>query len=103
MQYIPYPVIDMKKTVENIQRIRMNCGLEVRDVQRFLGLASPCGIYLWQKGCSLPSVDHLCAISKLFRVSMDDIIVLKDSYHPDVCMSLADTSQCSACGRVLPA
>lgn len=103
MQYISYPIIDMKKTGENIRRIRMSCGLEVKDVQHFLGLASPCGIYLWQKGYSLPSVDHLCAISKLFRVAMDDIIVLQDPYLPNVCVSMADTGQYPTYGRVLPA
>lgn len=90
MQYVSYPIIDVKKTGENIRRIRMERGLEVRDVQHFLGLSSPCGIYLWQRGVNLPCVDHLCAISKLFGVTMDDIIILKDPYAPacNVMMSL---------------
>lgn len=90
MRYISYPVIDVKKTGENIRRIRMRCGLEVKDVQQFLGLTSPCGIYLWQRGINLPSVDHLCAISKLFGVAMDDIIVLKEPVFPDGCAEMVD-------------
>lgn len=72
----PYPIIDMRKTGENIQRLREKCGLAVSDVQKYLGLANPQAIYHWQRGTSLPTVDHLCALSHLFDVPMNEILVL---------------------------
>ena len=75
---IPYPVIDMKRTGENIKRIREEQDISVAEVQRFLGIANPQAIYQWQKGISLPSVDHLCALSHLFDIPMNDILVLED-------------------------
>ena len=50
---MPYPVIDLKKTGENIKRLREARCISVVDLQYFLGLASP--------------------------VSMDDILVPQES------------------------
>lgn len=75
---IPYPVIDMKKTGENIKRVREKNNISVRELQGYLGLESPQAIYQWQQGISLPTVDHLCALSHLFSITMNEILVLKD-------------------------
>ena len=75
----PYPVIDLKKTGENIKRLREARCISVVDLQYFLGLASPQAIYYWQRGVNLPTVDHLYALSRLFKVSMDDILVPQES------------------------
>lgn len=83
MKMIEFPVIDMKATGENIRRLRELQGLSVRDVQRFFGFEEPNAIYQWQRGSCLPSVDNLCALSKLLGVAMDDIIVLKKPVVPN--------------------
>jgi len=75
----PYPVIDLNKTGENIKRLREARCISVVDLQYFLGLASPQAIYYWQRGVNLPTVDHLYALSRLFKVSMDDILVPQES------------------------
>ena len=75
---IPYPVIDMKKTGANIKKIREEHGYSVTDIQKFLGLASPQAIYQWQQGINLPTVDHLCALSMLFGLSMNDFLILAE-------------------------
>ena len=74
---IPYPVIDMKKTGENIKRVREKNDISVRELQQYLGQESPQAIYQWQRGISLPTVDHLCALSHLFGITMNEILVLK--------------------------
>lgn len=71
-----YPKIDMLKTGENIRNLRIQKKLSVRDVQAFLGMEDPRAIYLWQSGKTLPTVDHLCALSVLFEVSVDEILIL---------------------------
>jgi transcriptional regulator with XRE-family HTH domain len=78
---IPYPVIDMVKTGENIRKLREDKNLKVIEVQIFLGLSSPQAIYQWERGVSLPTVDHLCALSHLFEMSMNEILALRDEGH----------------------
>lgn len=75
MNCIAFPVIDPVATGENIQRLRRERGLTVRDLQAFFGFEEPQAIYKWQRGKSLPSVDNLYALSALLDVSMGDIIV----------------------------
>ena len=78
MQYnVTYPIIDLERTGRNIRYLRECRGLSVNDVREFMGFDDPQAIYQWQKGTTLPSVDHLCALSKLLNVSMDDILVLE--------------------------
>lgn len=75
MQFKSYPVIDPIATGENIVRLRKERGLSVKEMQGFFGFEEPQAIYQWQWGKSLPSVDNLYALSTLFEVPMDSIIV----------------------------
>lgn len=50
-------------------------GLSVKDVQSFLELSTPQSIYHWFDGRNLPTVDNLYALSELFQIPMDAIIV----------------------------
>lgn len=70
-----FPVIDLAATGNNIRRLRMERGLTVRDLQSYFGFEEPRAIYKWQKGESLPTVDNLYALGKLFGVPMDQILV----------------------------
>lgn len=86
VQSTPYPVIDMRKTGENIKHLREERNISVSALQEYLRLASPQAIYHWQRGICLPTVDHLCALSHLFNVPMDDILILKGTdktYSPN--------------------
>ena len=86
-----FPVIDPVATGENIARLRREHGFTVRDLQQYFGFDEPQAIYKWQRGQSLPNVDHLYALSALFGVTMNEILVPSCSYH-----SLEP--QASACG-----
>lgn len=90
---IDFPVIDLKATGVKIQQLREECGFSVRDLQRFFGFEDPAAIYHWQNGKNLPSVDNLCALSKIFGVSMDDIIVLRDTVDVDSKKKLIATNK----------
>lgn len=46
------PTIDMIKTGQNINRLRKQAGLSVRDLQDIFGFATPQAIYKWQQGVS---------------------------------------------------
>ncbi|MBE5857758.1 MAG: helix-turn-helix transcriptional regulator [Lachnospiraceae bacterium] len=83
-----YPTIDMKATGRNIKRIMRAKGISVKEVQKYLGLSAPQGIYHWLDGRSMPTVDNLYALSELFRTPMDEIICGNRKYKP--CVTLED-------------
>ncbi len=69
-----YPIIDTKATGARIRELRKMKHLQVSDISRFMGFESEQAIYKWQRGDTLPTVDNLYALSKLFGTSMEDII-----------------------------
>ena len=69
------PTIDMAATGVNITRLRKKAGLSVADLQMIFGFATPQAIYKWQRGAAMPTVDNLVALSAVFEVSIDDILV----------------------------
>lgn len=75
MQNRPYPVIDLAATGRNIRSLRIQKGFSVEDLQDFFDFNEPRSIYKWQSGQCLPSIDNLYALSVLFGVPMDSIIV----------------------------
>ena len=70
------PIIDMRKTGENIVQLRKAKGLTVKDIQRAFGFETPQAIYKWQHGTALPSVDNLVILAALLEVSVDEILVV---------------------------
>jgi len=40
-----------------------------------MGFVEPQAVYKWQQGKALPSLDNMFALSVLFRVSMEEILV----------------------------
>ena len=70
-----YPVLDMKKTGEKIKELRKDRNLSVGDICTYMGDISEQAIYKWQRGDSLPTVDNLYALSRLFQTPVDEILV----------------------------
>ena len=70
-----YPVIDISKTGQNIKRIMKERGFTVRDIQEYLKLSTPQSIYHWFDGRSLPNIDNLYALSELFRLPVDALLI----------------------------
>ena len=79
MTNVLFPTIDLRATGENIIRLRKACGFTVRELQHYFGFEEPQAIYKWQQGKCLPSVDNLYALSRLFGVSMNEILVQSQS------------------------
>ena len=75
-----YPVIDIVKTGQNIKRIMCVKGFTVRDIQRFLGLETPQSIYHWFDGKSMPTLDNIYALSELFHIPVDDMLIGNRKY-----------------------
>lgn len=70
------PTIDLVRTGENIKKLRKESGLSVRDLQEILGLRTSQAIYKWQQGVSLPTVDNLIILAKLWGKTIDEILVI---------------------------
>ena len=70
------PTIDMVRTGQNINRLRKQAGVSVKDLQNVFGFATPQAIYKWQHGTALPTIDNLVILAAIFDVAMDDIIVI---------------------------
>ena len=74
IRYDVIPVVDMKATGLNISRMRKNTGMTVAALQETLGLNTPQAIYKWQRGDTLPTVDNLVILAKVFGTTIDEII-----------------------------
>lgn len=73
------PTIDMAETGQNINRLRQNAGISVRDLQNIFGFATPQAIYKWQHGTAMPTIDNLIVLAKVLGVKVDDILVINDT------------------------
>ena len=50
-------------------------GLTIREVSEYMGFTTDQAVCKWQRGDSLPTVDNLYALSKLYGTTMEDILV----------------------------
>ena len=73
------PAVDMVATGMNINRLREDAGLTVKDIQMIFGFATPQAIYKWQHGVALPTVDNLVVLARILGVTIDEIIVIRDA------------------------
>ena len=85
-----YQPIDQIKTGAKIKAKLKAAGYEVRDIQKYLHLSCPQSIYRWFKGNILPSVEHLCALSRLLNVHMEDLLVLQGQSMEDNIVEITD-------------
>jgi len=71
------PAIDLKRTGQNILRMRKNVGISVRELQVMFGFTSPQAIYNWQNGISLPSVDNFIVLAAVLGTTIEEIIAIE--------------------------
>ena len=70
------PFVDTVATGRNIDRLRVEAGLSVRDMQTVFGFATPQAIYKWIRGASLPTIDNLVILATMLGVTMDEIVAV---------------------------
>ncbi len=76
---VAIPTIDMVGTGQNINQLRKNVGISVKELQDIFGFTTPQAIYKWQHGTALPTIDNLVVLAAILGVKVDDILVMKDS------------------------
>ena len=67
-------IIDTVETGKNLKRIMQDRGYSVKNIQEYLNLGTVQSIYHWLDGKSLPTIDHLYALSDLFKMPIDYLI-----------------------------
>lgn len=75
------PIINMIATGKNIENLRKQRQLSVKDLQDIFDFSTPNAIYKWQRGIAMPTIDNLVVLAAIFQVQIDDILVLDDSHH----------------------
>jgi transcriptional regulator with XRE-family HTH domain len=83
VKHILRPVIDLQQTGEKIKSLRKFSGFSVHELQDLFGFEYPQAIYAWESGKSIPTVDNLLVLARLFDVTLDDLI----------CYSLVEVSR----------
>ena len=73
------PCVDMFATGLNIVELMHKNNVRPVDIQNMLGFNTAQAIYKWERGRSLPSVEHLFFLAKIFGCSIEDIIVLTNN------------------------
>ena len=76
------PAVNLKKTGENIRRMRKEVGISVRELQVIFGFTNPQAIYSWQNGSSLPTIDNLIILAAVLGTTIDEIIAV-DTDEPE--------------------
>ena len=78
------PTIDMVATGKNIERLRKNAGISVKDLQNVFGFGTPQAIYKWQHGTAMPTIDNLVVLAALLQVKIDDILVVDAAFRVQI-------------------
>ena len=71
------PYVNAVATGQNINRLRTEAGLSVRDMQMVFGFATPQAIYKWIRGQAMPTIDNLVILAAMLDVTMDEIVVVE--------------------------
>ena len=71
-----YPMINTAATVQNINRMRIEAGMTVRDMQQVFGFTTPQAIYKWIHGTAMPTIDNMVILAAMFDVTVDEIIAV---------------------------
>lgn len=77
-----YPVLNTEATGARIRELRMLNGIKVREIEEKCFLTSPRVIYKWESGVCLPTVENLLVLSRMFGVSIEDILVDTNAMVP---------------------
>lgn len=93
------PVIDLQATGLQIKSLRKESGYSVRDLQDIFGFEFPQAIYAWEQGKNVPTIDNLLILAKLFNVSIEDLVSVRNVEITISCSSdkSCDAKKCESC------
>ena len=74
---VEIPFINTVATGQNIDRLRIEAGLSVREMQMIFGFATPQAIYKWIHGTAMPTIDNMVILAAVLNVTIDEIVVVE--------------------------
>ena len=77
---LEFPILNLQEIGNRIHTLRMDSGYTVEEIAGYMGFAGPQAVYKWEWGKSLPTVDNLYALSRLFGVTIEKILVGNDEF-----------------------
>lgn len=80
------PTIDVPATSQKLKNLRENNNISVAQIQKLLGMENPQSIYIWENPEKkyLPRIDNLITLAKLYKVTLDEIIIIKEEETTDL-------------------
>ena len=83
------PTIDVPATSQNLKKLRKNNNISIAQIQKLLGMENPQSIYTWENPEKkyLPRLDNLITLAKLYKVTLDEIIIIKEEELTDLFLS----------------
>ena len=70
-----YYGVDMAATGRHISELRKARGLTVKEIQEYMGFEMPQAIYRWERGETIPKIEHLKVLSQVLGVSIDELLI----------------------------
>ena len=71
------PTINLTATGENINRMRLEAGIAVKDIQEACGFSTSYAVYKWIHGKNLPTIDNMLILASLLETTVEDILVVE--------------------------
>lgn len=71
------PTIDTVATGNNIYQLIHNSDMTVNDLKIEMQTVTVQAIYKWLRGECLPSIDNLFVMSRIFGVTIEEIVILR--------------------------
>ena len=72
------PVINIVETGANIRRLRKQSNIAINSLCDIFGFNTPQAIYKWEQGRSLPTLDNLVILAKIFNVDINSILCITE-------------------------
>lgn len=79
MMTYSFPVIQGEKTGKRLKDMRKARGIKVAVICEYMGGLSEQAIYKWERGACLPTIDNLLALSHLYNVPMEELLVYEEA------------------------
>lgn len=73
-----FPVIQGEETGKRLRELRKNRGFKVAAICDYMGGISEQAVYKWERGACLPTIDNLLALSHLYHVKIEDLLVYQE-------------------------
>lgn len=73
-----HPVIDMKATGKNLEKIMKEEGVSPKLFARIMSWEKPQAIYRWYYGETLPTVDTLAVLARILNRPVESLLIMKE-------------------------